>query len=82
MKISRILFSLTFIGGIIIIGIGLFLKLSNQISWGTYTNRFGDTSQRMVNGMSALIIGFLLLVLSFIFWKGYKREKEKLKNMD
>jgi len=78
MKTSRILFSLTLIVGIIIIGIGLFLKLSDQISWGTYSNRSGDISYGLVTGTSAFVIGSLLLILAFVLRINYKNEKEKL----
>jgi len=70
-----------FVGGVIILLIGVWLQFSNQISEGFYYSRFGygdNTAYPLtINGFSAFIIGFILLAFSICFYWSYKQEKKK-----
>jgi len=82
LKIYRILFWLTLCSGLIILAIGVYLKMTNQLSNGIYTTRYGTLQQGSVSGFSAIILGIFLLLISIYVRICNKKEQDKFDKME
>lgn len=76
---TKILKLLLFYGGIIILGIGCYLKFKNLTSTGgAYKNRHGIVIQPgTIDGNGTIILGLLILICSLITYYIYNSEKKK-----
>lgn len=61
--------------------IGMFLEYTNQSSTGTTAHYDGSIHSGTINGLSAIILGAIILMLSIIAYYLYKKEKEKFNKM-
>lgn len=82
MRIYKTLFLITLFAGLIIMGIGIYLKIVNQYSDGYSTGRLGNIHYGMVNGFSGIFLGVLILLLSIWTYKIYRDEKDKFEKME
>lgn len=76
---TKILKLLLFYGGIIILGVGCYLKFKNLTSTGgSYKNRHGIVIQPgTIDGNGTIILGLFILICSLIAYYIYNSEKKK-----
>ena len=78
MKTHKILFVVTLLCGIVILGIGIYLKLANQESSGYTSGRSGSISQGTITGNGALFLGILTLLFALgSLWMLKEEKKER-----
>jgi len=82
MKVYKTLFWITFIAGLTIFSIGVYLKFANQSSDGLTAGRFGNIHHGMITGFSGMFLGVLILLLSIWTYRIYKEEKQKFDKME
>ena len=75
---TRIIFKLAFFCGITILFVGIYLKISNQISSSYYQyRRIGiDYKTEIIDGNGTIILGLILLAFSYFGYSKYKSQKE------
>ena len=75
---TRLIFKLTCFCGIIILFVGIYLKISNQLSSSYYQyRRIGiDFKTETIDGNGTIILGLILLVFSYFGYRKYKSQKE------
>ena len=80
---TRLLFKLSLFCGILITSIGIYLKITNQISEGHYQYRRSgiEFKTETINGNGTIILGFLILLFSFYEYQTYKRQKKENDNI-
>jgi hypothetical protein len=80
---TNIIFRLSLFCGILICSIGIYLKVTNQISQGYYQYRRSgiDYKTETINGNGIIILGFLILLFSFYQFRMYKIQKEDNENI-
>ena len=76
------IFLITFIGGIILIILGLFLKLSNQFSSGFIIGKYGVTHYGYINWFISIFLGIILLLMSIWTYNIHKADKKKFDEME
>ncbi len=74
---TKLLSNLTFLIGIIIILIGIWMSISNINSEGMpYKTRLGtNVNSETINGFGTIILGILLVLVSSVLSFKYKKEK-------
>ena len=80
---TRLIFKLSLLCGILICSIGIYLKVTKQISQGyyQYSRRGIEFKTETINGNSTLILGFLILLFSFYQYRTYISQKEDIANL-
>ena len=80
---TRIISKLALFCGILICSIGIYLKVSNQISQGWYQFRRTsiDFKKETIDGNGIIILGFLMLLFSLYQYRTYKLQKENNDNI-
>lgn len=81
MKIYKTLFWVTFIGGLVILLIGVYLTLSKSVTQGFITGKYSGFHQSSLNGYSELLLGVIMLLFSLWAYKIYKSQKKKYDKM-
>ena len=76
---SKLIYTLSLYCGILICLIGIYLKVTNQISQGHYQyRRTGiDFKTETIDGSGTIILGFLMLMFSFYYYRTYIKQKEE-----
>lgn len=82
MKISKTLFWITLFGGIIVLGIGLYLQLSQTVSHELVFSRYGPPGEVRMTGFVGIFVGIGLLLLAIFNYIAYKDEKKKFERME
>ncbi|MCL1867648.1 MAG: hypothetical protein FWF72_01685 [Paludibacter sp.] len=86
MKSTKMLFLITLIGGLIILFIGIYLQISNQMSEGYFYSkyRYGNNTaySQTINGFTGICLGIFVLFLSIFAFYNYRKEKKKWKEME
>ena len=86
MKITKISVRISFICGLIILLIGIFMQVFCQSSEGYYYSIFGYGDNMMysttISGFAVIFIGILVLLLSIFFLYSYKQEKKELEKLE
>ena len=81
MKIYRTLFIITLLAGLIILLIGIFLQITNSMSDGYTSSRYGNINYGMINGFSGILLGILMLIISIWAYRISKNEKKRFDKM-
>ncbi len=80
MKLKELLYKISFVAGLIIILVGLYLKFFNITSASSSMNRFtGEVGVGYINGKGTIFIGLGVLLFSCWSYIFYLKEEEKLK---
>jgi len=82
MRAFKRFFWISFISGLAIFLIGLYLKVANTYSEGYTAGRFGYIHYGKITWFSGMFIGILILLMSFWAYTGYKTEKKKYDKME
>lgn len=82
MKVYKTLFWITFIAGLTIFSIGVYLNFANQSSEGLTAGRLGNIHHGMITGFSGIFLGILVLLLSIWTYRIYRVEKQKFDKME
>jgi|GEM_PF-2660386 len=84
MKNAKTTIWITFIGGLIVLLIGIFMQITNQSSEGfVYSIRnYGDSTaySQVINGFVVIYLGVFLLLLSLFHLYFYRKDKKKWDN--
>ncbi len=80
---TRLLFKLSLFCGILISSIGIYLKITNQISEGHYQYRRSgiEFKTELIDGNGTIILGILTLLFSLYQYRTYERQKEENYNI-
>lgn len=80
MRINRILFLLSFFGGLLCLFIGIFLQFIGQSSIEyTYTKNYGVETTTF-GGLQTILTGILLFLMSIWNYRNWKTEEKIRKN--
>jgi hypothetical protein len=82
LKVYKTLFWITFIAGLTIFSIGVYLKSDNQFSDGLTAGRYGNIHHGMITGFIGMFLGILILLLSIWTYRIFKKEKQKFDKME
>ncbi len=82
MKTFKSLYITSFIGGLIILAIGIYLQISQSVAGGISYTIQGDSFQGTITGTSGIIMGIVILVFSGLFYSKYKMEKKRYEGLD
>jgi len=73
---TKVITVILLISGTIILFLGLFLLVTNSISQSSTFGKYGTVSSGSIDGYSACGIGIVFLILSKVFMKIHKKERE------
>ena len=82
MKLSKSLYQIAFIAGILICAVGVFLQLTNQTSGGNSSQYDGTPLSQTLDGLSTIYLGVLIRLVALISWFMYRREKKNYQDLD
>lgn len=85
MKILKASYLLSFIIGVFLVVVGVFMKLGNVESHGWFFTKRGNLINGKLDANGTLILGFLILLFSIWNRKFYKQEKQnhdRLRNIE
>ncbi len=81
MKSMKNFYALCLVIGLIITGIGIFLKISNSVTSGNTYGRVGNVNYNSIEGFGTIGLGIFFIFFSFWVKKLYKKEKNKFETM-
>jgi hypothetical protein len=68
--------------GTILLSIGIFMKVSNIVSDGYTTGRYGSIHYGTVDGYGVIILGIVILLLSILTYPNLNNDENRKKNIE
>lgn len=82
MKTFKALYRLAIIVGILILGVGTYLQLTNQSTTGNSSQYDGTPLSQTLDGLSTIYLGIIVLLIALLTYFMYKRELRQYRKLD